>query len=91
MKKSFMALEEKIFELENKYSDLTISDSEDINGDSHFQLHNNAMEPHKGFQIFQTDSNNRDQTQEWLWYYKRRLKSALIKYYLKRSTLIPYI
>ena len=60
MKNSFTTLEEKINEMENKDSNLTSSDSEDNYGDSHSRFHNNVMEPHKGFQMSQTESNNRD-------------------------------
>ena len=62
MKKSFTTLEEKIDELENNDSNLTSSDSEDSNGDSYFQFHNNITEPQKGFQMFNTERNNRYQT-----------------------------
>ena len=61
MKNSFKTINKKIEEPEDEDSDLTNSDSEDINGYSHFRFHNNVMEPHKGFQMFQTERNNRDQ------------------------------
>ena len=61
-KNSFTTLEEKIVELENEDSDITSSDSENSDGNSHFQFHKNVMEPQKGFQMFQTERNNRDQT-----------------------------
>ena len=59
---SFTTLEEKIDELENEYSNLTSSESEDSDEDSHFQFHNNVMGTQKGFQMSQTDSNNHYQT-----------------------------
>ena len=62
MKNSFATLEEKIYELENEESELTSSDSEDSAGYYHFQFHKNVMEPQRGFQILQTERNNRDQT-----------------------------
>ena len=62
MKNSFKTINKKIEEPEDEDSDLTNSDSEDINGYSHFRFHNNVMEPHKGFQMSQTDSNNHYQT-----------------------------
>ena len=62
MKKSCTTLEEKRVELENEYFNLTISDSEDSNGDSHFKFHNNVTEPYKGFQMFHTEKNNQNQT-----------------------------
>ena len=62
MKNSFTTFKEKIDELENKDSDLNSSESEDIDGDSHFRFQNNAMEPQKGFQIFKTERNNFYQT-----------------------------
>ena len=62
MKRFFTTVEDKIEELEDKYSELTSSDNEYSDLDSRFQLYNNLVEPQKGFQIFQIDSNNRDQT-----------------------------
>ena len=61
MKKSFTTLEDKIYELENEDSEITSSDSEDSDGDIHFQLQKSFMEPQKGFQMFQTERNIRDQ------------------------------
>ena len=60
MQKSFTTLEEKTEELEDKDYNLIRSDREDSYGDSHFKFYNNVMEPHKGFQMSQTESNNRD-------------------------------
>ena len=60
MTKSFTTLEYQIYELENEDSYLTSSDSEDSDGYFNFNLHNNVMEPQKGFQMFQAESNNHD-------------------------------
>ena len=62
MKNSFRTLGNKIYEVENEESNPTRSDSEDIDGDSHFQFHNNVVEPQKGFQMFKTERNNRNHT-----------------------------
>ena len=62
MKNSFRTLGNKIYEVENEESNPTRSDSEDIDGDSHFQFHNNVVEPQKGFQMFHTERNNCNQT-----------------------------
>ena len=62
MKKSFTTLDEETDELENKESDHNSSDSEDSDVNSHFEFHNNSMEPHKGFQMFHIERNNCNQT-----------------------------
>ena len=59
---SFTTFDKKIDELENEYSDLTSSGSEDSDGDSHFKFHNNVMEPQKGLQMSQIGRNNGNQT-----------------------------
>ena len=62
MKKSFTNLEEETEKIENKDSDHNSSDSEDSDVNSHFEFHNNSMEPHKGFQMFHIERNNCNQT-----------------------------
>ena len=91
MKNSFMALEEKIVELENEEYDLTIPDSEDSDEDSHFQFHKNVVEPQKGFQIFQIDRNNCNHTPLVGVVLQQAPEISSRKYYPRRSMLIPCI